>query len=184
VESTEAGKARPTTTTSLPEFITFDAFVQTEGPRLKGLARLVAGDDWLAEDLLQGVLAKCMPRWERIAQGDPIAYVRRSLVNARISYWRQHRRQVIGDVPEGSTSSHEHAVVDRITIDMCIKQLSRQQRQIIALRYSYDLTEVDIAGTLSVNVGTVKSQHSRAMKKLRLLLQDAGDTGGAQAHDT
>lgn len=145
----------------------FEAFVRAEGPHLKGLARLLVGDDGLAEDLLQGVLARCFPRWDRIQLGgEPLAYVRRSLVNARTSLWRARRRES-ATVADSVVPSPESAIVDSLDLERRVRQLSRRQRQVLALRYSCDLPEADIAHLLRINVGTVKSQHSRAIAKLR-----------------
>ena len=48
-----------------------------------------------------------------------------------------------------------------------IEQLPAKQRAVIALRYYEDMSEAEIARTLGVSVGTIKSQASKAMAKLR-----------------
>lgn len=49
-------------------------------------------------------------------------------------------------------------------------ELPPRQRAVIVLRYYEDLSEADVAETLGVSVGTVKSQCSRAMERLRVVL--------------
>jgi len=61
-----------------PTDAAFFRFVEVHWRQLLGMARLLAGAD--AEDLLQGVLVRCYPRWRRIEQDDPVGYVRRALV--------------------------------------------------------------------------------------------------------
>lgn len=102
----------------------FDAFVRLEGPRLKGLARLLVGEDWLAEELLQDVLARCLPRWEQISAGDPVAYIRRSLIHARVSHWRKFRRETLGTVPEHSVASYEAALLEALFLESLLRRLS------------------------------------------------------------
>ena len=59
--------------------------------------------------------------------------------------------------------------------------LPRQQRAVIVLRYYEDLSEAEIAATLGVSAGTVKSHAARAMRTLReQLARDAQDQGGAR----
>jgi RNA polymerase sigma factor (sigma-70 family) len=47
-------------------------------------------------------------------------------------------------------------------------RLPAKQRAVLVLRYFEDLTEEQIATTLGVRAGTVKSQASKALARLRL----------------
>ena len=68
----------------------FDEWVAARGPGLLRLAYVLTGNRADAEDAVQDALARALPRWERIrAVGDPDAYVRRMVVNAHTSWWRQ-----------------------------------------------------------------------------------------------
>src|SRR3990170_4847590 len=70
----------------------FDAFVASHASRLLRTAYLLAGDHGAAEDLLQDTLVRAWGRWPRVAAADqPLAYVRRMLVNASVSRWRGRR---------------------------------------------------------------------------------------------
>lgn len=91
----------------------FEEFVTARGPRLLRVAWLLTGDAHLAEDLLQTVLAKVWPKWPRIADENPEAYVRKALVNTSAS-WRQRRwRSEVphDDLPE-VTAADVFAAVD------------------------------------------------------------------------
>jgi DNA-directed RNA polymerase specialized sigma24 family protein len=66
--------------------VTFDDYVRVRGPALVPLARLIAGDRHLGEDLVQEVLTRAYPRWNKILSGGrPDVYLRRMLVNAHVS---------------------------------------------------------------------------------------------------
>src|SRR5262245_65800990 len=79
--------------------VTFDEYVRVRGPALVRLARLIAGDPHLGEDLVQEVLTKAYPRWGSIlAGGQPDVYLRRMLINAHLS-WR--RRQSSSETTGG-----------------------------------------------------------------------------------
>lgn len=56
---------------------------------------------------------------------------------------------------------------DRAAIVAALAALPRRQREVVVLRFWLDLTEVQVAAILGCSVGTVKSQASRALAKLR-----------------
>ena len=53
-----------------------------------------------------------------------------------------------------------------------VRALPAVQRAVLVLRYFDDLTEVETARALGCSIGTVKSQHARAMARLRRQLPD------------
>jgi RNA polymerase sigma-70 factor (sigma-E family) len=151
--------------TDRPEY---DSFVVQRSPRLLRVAYLLARDWGTAEDLLQASLVKAWFAWSRIS-GDPEAYVRRIIVTTFTS-WR--RRRWVAEVPQEppdvrftADSSQQHA--DRDALWQALGRLTPRQRAIVVLRYFEDLTEGQTAETLGIQIGTVKSQTSRAMARLR-----------------
>lgn len=148
----------------------FDDFVATRSPRLLRTAFLFTRDWALAEDLLQTALARAWEAWRRI-DGDPEPYVRRIIVNAYASSWRRRWRGELprADLPEAADGGDPHAEIDnRDRLWRALGRLPRKQRAVLVLRYFEDLSEAEIADVLSCSVGTVKSQASRALAKLRL----------------
>ncbi|HEX7745299.1 MAG TPA: SigE family RNA polymerase sigma factor [Micromonosporaceae bacterium] len=148
----------------------FDDFVVTRSPRLLRTAFLLTRDWALAEDLLQTALARAWEAWRRI-EGDPEPYVRRIIVNAYASSWRRKWRGELptADLPEGSEGADPHGDFDaRDQLWRALGRLPRRQRAVLVLRYFEDLSEAEIADVLNCSIGTVKSQASRGLSKLRL----------------
>ncbi len=147
----------------------FDAFVRARLPHLLRLGRALTGSEQAGADLVQDALERSLMRWSRIDSEDPEGYVRRVMVTRNISAWRRVRRErLTADVPE---TSYDDPQADP-ALWAALAQLPPRQRAVIALRYYEDLTEAQTAHLLGISAGTVKSQASRAMAKLRELLAD------------
>ncbi|HTW21710.1 MAG TPA: SigE family RNA polymerase sigma factor [Mycobacteriales bacterium] len=154
----------------------FDQFVLGAGTGLMRMAVALTGDRTAAEDLLQDVLERMYVAWPRI--DEPLAYARRSLVNASTNRWRgRGRRREIAlseaahlTVPDRSDDHDRRDLVAR-----AVAALPARQRAVVVLRFLCDLSEVDTASVLGCTAGTVKSQTARALARLRDLLDDASD---------
>jgi RNA polymerase sigma-70 factor (sigma-E family) len=151
----------------------FEAFVLGRQAALFRLAFLLSGDRHHAEDLVQGTLERTYQHWRRVAAaGNPDAYVRRILVNTATD-WRRSRRYVAeqsldcapGLLPQrngGTDLVETHDVVVR-----ALRGLPVRMRAVLVLRYFEDLSEAETASVLDCSVGTVKSQASRGLARLR-----------------
>ncbi|XVU25472.1 SigE family RNA polymerase sigma factor [Actinoplanes sp. CA-054009] len=145
----------------------FNAFVAERGQALLRIAHALTGDRRAAEDLVQGALAKAYARWPRI-HGDAEAYVRRIIYNDRVSGWRRagHGREVpMAEVPDRPGA--EHDVAERLALREALLSLPARQRAVLVLRYLEDRTVEETAEVLGCRPGTVASQASRALAKLR-----------------
>jgi len=150
------------------EDVEYAVFVQRVWPEYLRIATLLCGDQHEAEDLLQDCLVALYPRWGKLARrGDPTAYLRRMLVNRRVSRWRRRRREILTDRPPDSTAPSGEPGDPHPELAAALRSLPRHQRAVVVLRYYADLTEADVASTLGCSIGTVKSQHARAMTRLR-----------------
>ena len=155
----------------------FAAFVAARGPALKRSALLLlAGDQHLAEDLVQTTLAKASLRWSKISRVEaPAAYVNRMLMNECRSFMRSGwRRERPTDTPPTDRPVAEPSFEDRHLVFDALRQLPPRQRAVIVLRYYEDLTEQQSATLLGCSIGTIKSQHAKALKKLRSTLDSEG----------
>ncbi|MFI6285809.1 SigE family RNA polymerase sigma factor [Streptomyces sp. NPDC051018] len=161
----------------------FEEFVAARGPRLLRVAWLLTGDAHLAEDLLQTVLARVWPKWQKIAGDHPEAYIRKALIHTHASWWRRRWR---GEVPHGEVPETEpraaydvYEIVDlEQSLAAAVRALPVRQRAVVVLRYFEDLSVEDTAATLGCAPGTVKSQSAKALRTLRALLPTAMAEGG------
>jgi RNA polymerase sigma-70 factor (sigma-E family) len=149
----------------------FEAYMSARQPSLLRTAYLLTGDRHTAEDLVQTALAKLYLSWDKVQdRGVLDGYVRRILVNENNSLWRRawKRREFSTD-----TLPDHQAVTDRADEGQSaalwefVQTLPRKQRAVVVLRYYEDLSEAEVAETLGISVGTVKSQASRALAALR-----------------
>jgi RNA polymerase sigma-70 factor (sigma-E family) len=149
--------------------VDFDEFVAARSTSLLRTAYVLTRDHALAEDLLQTALTKAWFAWARIA-GDPEPYVRKILVNTFATWWRRkwNGEHAHADLPDRA-SDDEHAGADeRHDLWDAMGRLPRRQRAVVVLRFVEDLSEAETARVLGIAPGTVKSQTSKALAKLRI----------------
>jgi RNA polymerase sigma-70 factor (sigma-E family) len=154
----------------------FSAWVRDYQRILLGFAQLIAGHPQTGEDLLQTALARAYLKWPKIgaAGQDPLAYVRRIIVNENASLWRhawKRREKSTAILPESPTG-------DDSSVDLtwsAVQALPPRQRTAIALRFYADLTVAETATVMGCSPGAVKTHTSRAVAKLKVTLAEGGD---------
>jgi RNA polymerase sigma-70 factor (sigma-E family) len=156
----------------------FDRLLRQRSPALLRTAYLLTGDRHLAEDLLQAALTKTYLRWGSLRDdGAAEAYVRRVMVTTYTRWWQRkwNGERPTAELPEVELLDPYAAADDREHVRRLLASLPRRQRAVIVLRFYEDLPEKEIAETLGISPGTVKSTASAAMAKLRALLEDQRD---------
>jgi len=133
-----------------------------------------------AEDLVQAALAKTYVAWDRILDSGAVdGYVRRAMVNTHISWWRRRKVQEYPTdvIPDRAVQDHAASSEMQDTLRRALDRLPPRMRSAVVLRYYEDMSETEIADVLGVTLGTVKSTVSRAVAKLRIDAELAGDFG-------
>jgi RNA polymerase sigma-70 factor (sigma-E family) len=161
--------------------VTFEEYVRVRGPALVRLARLIAGDPHLGEDLVQEILIRAYPRWNRIvAGGQPDVYVRRMLVNAHVSWRRKRSSTEVADGAERVERADRADVgaeaTEREAVWRLITRLPPKQRVTVVLRYYEDLDDAAIAEILGCAPGTVRTHAMRALATLRQHMDPAEES--------
>lgn len=145
----------------------FVAFVESSSGYLAQTAFLLCGDRELARDLVQEALARTYAAWWRVKEPDALRYARRVLVNLHLDHVRQ-KAPVMDDLVElPSVDSGYGLVDDRDQVARLLATLTVQQRRVIVLRYFAEMSEAEVAASLGITVGTVKSTCSRGLAILR-----------------
>lgn len=153
----------------------FETYAAARWPRLLRTAYLLTnGDHHEAEDLVQVTLAKVYLRWHHIRTLDvPDQYVRRALINNNNTRHRKRRvvQLLTPHLPEqripGDGAGGQDSYDTRSELLTALATLPPRQRAVVVLRYWECLSEQETAQVLGCSVGNVKSQASRALKKLR-----------------
>ena len=159
---------------SPPTDADFTEFVHASWPSLYRTAYLLLGDRAEAEDLVQTALAKTYASWGKVRDLSAASgYARTTLVNTATSWfrrrsWRNERPTEV--LPE---SSDHPDLTDRPALMDALAQLAPRQRAVVVLRYYDDVSVAETALALRISEGTVKSQASDALARLRVLLGDA-----------
>jgi RNA polymerase sigma-70 factor (sigma-E family) len=146
----------------------FAEYVSLRLPSLLRFSYALTGNPHDADDLVQEALERVGVRWASISRdgGNPDAYIRRVMVNARTSRWRRRRGEtLVAEVPEAGVRTRDR--FDDEPLWQALRELPPRQRAVIVLRYYESLSEAEIAATMGISTGTVKSQAARAMAALR-----------------
>lgn len=135
------------------------------------LATLLLRDQGLAEDVVQDSFVALHGKWAGIDQGNAPAYLRQTVVNRCRSALR-HRTVVTRHRPEpppDGAPADASMLRDerRRQVLGALAALPTRQREVLVLRHYLDLTEREIAETLDISQGAVKSHASRASAALR-----------------
>jgi RNA polymerase sigma-70 factor (sigma-E family) len=157
---------------------TLAAYVRMRLPALLRYAAVVTGEQALAEDVVQEVLARAHSRWGHISRTEhPEAYLKKMIVNEYLS-WRRRWSRVLPvesvPVPLPDLPDHASRHADREALRAELSRLPRHQRAVLVLRYYEDQSDAQIAEILGCSQGTVRGHASRALARLRVNAQ-SGD---------
>ncbi|MGH3509351.1 MAG: SigE family RNA polymerase sigma factor [Nocardioidaceae bacterium] len=143
--------------------------------RLVRLAVLLVRDVGTAEEVVQDSFVAMHGRWGRLEDPDKaLAYLRQTVVNRSRSVLRHRgvQRRHLESVPAGVPVAEGPDLGERQRLLDALRQLPDRQREVLALRYYLDLSEAEIASTLDISRGAVKSHASRGAANLRSLLEE------------
>jgi len=168
-----------------------DAFAVLAGAaisRLDAAAWLMLRDPDLAMDAVQNTLVRA---WRDLpALRDPSrfdAWLYRLLIHActdEIRRARRHRFDVdIGALTrEPSIADASSTIADRDELERGFDRLAPEERAVIVLHHFLDLPLPEVAVTLQIPLGTVKSRLYRGLREMRAVL-DADARPGSEIHE-
>lgn len=165
------GPGRPTRTGSGDADRAVTALFRTHQLELVRLAMVMVGDLSTAEDVVQDAFEHLHRRWHRLRDpGSDLAYARSTVLNGcrtvhrRSAVARKHMPRLAG--PSAPGPDTETALADRGEMLTALHGLPRRQREVLVLRYYADLDVAEIAATLRISPGAVRSTTSRGLAAL------------------
>jgi len=163
-----------------PDAVTTDVATQTlreaydaHATGLLRLCVLLSGRQDVAEELVQETFERTARAGalETLPQARVGAYLRTTALNL----WRNRlRRLAIERRGRARTASRDAGLSfeQRDELWSAVRRLPTRQRACVVLRYYQELSEQETATLLGCSVGTVKSQTSRAIARLREEIPD------------
>jgi RNA polymerase sigma-70 factor (sigma-E family) len=173
-----AGAAEQHTATG-PEWNADRAVTELYSEHYRALVRLAAmlvRDTQTAEEVVQDAFVAMHGGWQRLRDNDKaLAYLRQAVVNRSRSVLR-HRAVIdknMQKAPPDMPSAEHGALVllERHAVIAALRGLPERQREAIVLRYYADLSEAEIAASMGISRGAVKSHTFRGMTALRAALE-------------
>jgi RNA polymerase sigma-70 factor (sigma-E family) len=154
---------------------TVDEFCRRMYPRLVRTLTIHTGSREVSEDLAQESLARVWQQWSRVKSYEsPDRFALRCAFNLSSSSFRRRaaERRAIArhGLPASSTAAQS---ADDIAVHDALLQLSDRHRCVVVCRYFLGMSVEETSQTLGIPVGTVKSQCSKAIDRLRALLADS-----------
>ena len=140
------------------------------------LSVLLVRDMATAEEVVQDAFVAMHNAWRRLRDPEKaLSYLRQSVVNRSRSVLR-HRAVVEKYAPKGlpdAPSAENGAIteLERTEVIKALGELPTRQREALVLRYYADLSEAEIANTMGISRGAVKSHTARGMAALRTVLE-------------
>lgn len=172
IEAIEAGRGIAHATTTGCDRVDFEEWAESGAPRLARFAYVLCGDRVLAEDLTQDVLADAFAKWRKIRDVNNIdAYLRRSLVNRRVSWWRRWGSRELAHSEMPATPVHM-TVLDVDLWRACLA-LPERQRAAVVLRYYEGMEHADVANVMGIGESSARALVSRAVAQLRVSMTSA-----------
>ena len=167
--------AEEVTRAMLGDHDAFAALIDAAANRLYALACLILRDPGRAEDATQEAFVRAWRELPRLRDVDRFdAWLRRLVVNACYDEGRRvHRRAEVsllrvGDRSQADSSS---AVDDSDRVERAFRRLPLDQRTVLALQHHFELSHSEIAATLGIPLGTVKSRVRYGVTAMRAALE-------------
>jgi RNA polymerase sigma-70 factor (sigma-E family) len=158
----------------------FTEFYESARDDCLRIVLLSVGDRALAEDMVAEGFTRAWSSWRALrTHPAPQAWVVRTALNARVSWWRRWRRETALAGHDLPAAPGQDSVLDSAVV-MALRRLPVRQRQVVALRLLLDLDTGTTAQVLGISPGTVGAHLHRAIEALR---GDSAFGGGQPSPD-
>jgi RNA polymerase sigma factor (sigma-70 family) len=155
----------------------FDEFYKAEYRPLVGLAYVLCGDRWAAEDLAQDAFLAARRNWADVSQLDsPEGWVRKVLANRSVSLFRRllsERRSLHRLWRRAEDVSPPEISAEGAAVWETVRRLPRRQAQVIVLTYLEGWSIQEVGEILGCSPFTVKTHLQRAKATLAEQFEEA-----------
>ena len=147
----------------------FEDFYRRDRDRLAAALGSALGDTQLGAEAIDEAMARAYQHWSKVGSySNPAGWVYRVARNWAVT--RLRRRRFLSDSPppepQLDMAPEHHDLLMRL------RALPEPQRQVVVLKYLLGWSQDEIAKSLNLRPGTVKSRLSRALAQLRIELAD------------
>ena len=143
-------------------------------PGLRRYARVLTGDAWAADDLVQDTLERACSKWLLWRGGSDLrAWLFTLMHNLYLNQRRGAPPLAAVDIDEvrGQLPGAPGPSDDALDLERCLQRLPADQRAVLLLVGLEDMSYEETARILAIPVGTVMSRLSRARIRLRALME-------------
>jgi RNA polymerase sigma-70 factor (sigma-E family) len=125
-----------------------------------------------AEEIAQQAFVRVYARWTKIRSDTVDAYLRTVLTRVFLDSRRRGsvREQAVAELPDRAVPP-DHSSHERLAMHAALMAVPPGQRAVLVLRFVADLSVEQVAETLGLTTGTVKSQTARGLATLRAQLE-------------
>jgi RNA polymerase sigma factor (sigma-70 family) len=157
-------------------------------PGLRRYARVLTGNAWAADDLVQDTLERACTKWRLWAVGSDLrAWLFTLMHNLFVNQLRHSSRQAglaapldIDEVQE-QLSAPDAGQEQMLDLQRCLLRLPQDQRAVLLLVSVEDMSYEETARIVGAPVGTVMSRLSRARTRLRELMNSPAPASATSA---
>jgi RNA polymerase sigma-70 factor (sigma-E family) len=147
---------------------------EREYRNLVRLASILVDDRATCEEIVQDAFVRTLASWRSVRDpGKAPAFLRSAVLNGARS---QLRRRAVArrhpEAPPAPMPSMESSSLDHQVVVLALRRLPDRQRDCVVLRYYLDLSEREIAATLGISGGSVKTHLHRGLATLAADLED------------
>lgn len=152
----------------------FVSFIRANKERFYYLAYSYTKNEQDALDVVQDSIQKALLSLDTLKDEQQLkSWFYKIVVRTAIDFFRKHKReQVVDNEKLVVISPHQIDTYNNMDLTGALNNLARPYREVIILRYFEDLKIEDVAHVLDINVNTAKSRLYKALRLLRIQLQD------------
>lgn len=154
----------------------FKRFYEKHAPKVRGMLFRLVGESALS-DLTQETFMRAWENRDKFrGESEASTWLYRISYNCAVDYLRKNKKGQLPDVEVLVRPTQEDLLSGKETVDLMLSALDIEHRGVVILFYFEDLSVKEIAESLLIPEGTVKSRLNAAREKMNHVLMKKGVT--------